>query len=108
MLGQSEDAVSAEVSAHVAHTTDAAAFAAAGVGLDATDAFAAGFVSKGIQTSADIFPLPVGGSWTGYPGLGRHFLAWLEVSTTSTDYNWHGDGGSPLLTQSGIWGEVLA
>ena len=46
-------------------------------------------------------------TYNGIPGLGRHFLAWLEYSEAAGTTTWYGDNGGTLL-QAGITGWVMA
>ena len=45
--------------------------------------------------------------YSGHPGIGRHFLAWLERNSGGTG-TWAGDATVPNNFQSGIWGSGMA
>lgn len=109
VIGLSEDAVGARVRALALNPTNAVS-AYAGIGLDSTSAQA-----SGVLTAPSSMPITYGGAaiaeWRGLPGLGRHYLAWLEAVTASGTTTWYGDSGttSPAnVVQSGIYGECLA
>ncbi|MBI3272286.1 MAG: hypothetical protein HYZ53_25065 [Planctomycetes bacterium] len=44
--------------------------------------------------------------YVGNPGIGYHYLAWLEATTGTVNATWYGDNGSSLF-QSGLVAEVL-
>jgi hypothetical protein len=46
-------------------------------------------------------------NYTGYPGVGRHYVTWLEYSVATGTTTWLGDNGG-TIEQSGMWGEVMA
>lgn len=77
------------------------------VGLDSTTTMAAGCLNG--QYSCDIS----GGygnadsTWIGLPGIGRHYLAWLEFSVGTGTTTWLGDNGG-TIEQSGMQAEVWA
>lgn len=106
VIGVSEDQVYAEVQAH-AQNTSADVNVVAGVGLDSTSALASGFISRNFFTQDIGFSITVGGTWRGFPGVGRHYLAWLEYSAASGTTTWLGDNGLPTLMQSGIHGDFI-
>jgi len=107
LAGLSEDCVSARVDAYAANTgvINSAAMGV-GVGVDSTTVNSAQItitpnvvVANGVTTPSAIY--------RGYPGIGRHFLAWLEYSTASGTTTWSGDANITTL-QTGITGEVFA
>ncbi len=71
---------------------------AVGVDSTSTPSGTMSFGVTGVQLST--------ASYQGYPGLGYHFLAWLEFSVASGTTTWYGDAGVAYL-QSGITGTVL-
>lgn len=103
--GLNEDAVFAAVSA-VAQAT-AAGTSMAGVGLDSATTFATGFVSTNWSIAVANVPFQIGGTWHGLPGIGHHYLAWLERGNGGT-VTWFGDNGTPTLTFCGIYGDCWA
>jgi hypothetical protein len=80
----------------------------AGIGLDATNALATGVVNGVVNTTGTNINMVVRANYNGIPGIGRHYLAWLEYSSASGTTTWQGDNGSPTVTQNGIHGSVLA
>jgi hypothetical protein len=102
VIGVSENAVFANVLGAARNTTTAVQIQL-GIGLDSTTV-----------NSADAFPftntLVVGlaqmlaAQYTGFPGIGRHFLAWLEWSVATGVTTWIGSG-APTGT-SGISGQI--
>jgi hypothetical protein len=105
--GLDEDAVSATVLA--AATWSSTAFTpTVAIGLDSTTTPATGCLRSRGDTSAAGFVGNCMAFWNGLPGLGRHFLAWLENPGVATGTaTWHGDSGGALY-QQGMTGEVLA
>lgn len=79
-----------------------------GVGLDSTTALASGCIT-GLGVSS--FDATQGqGSWAmwdGLPGLGRHYIAWIEYGDGTGTQTWYGDGGGAVEI-SGITGAVFA
>lgn len=104
VIGVSEDIVSSEIHAFSSNTT-AGVFRTVGIGLDSTTAFTSGGL---IPNYSQINTLPGGhnSSLKCYPGIGKHYLAWLEYSDATGTATWYGDGGAPTLQQSGIYGEI--
>ena len=103
--GLNEDAVSADVMASVENSS-ANVLVMVGIGLDATDAIASGSLTGAQVTAVAAQEQPLTASYRGFPGLGRHYLAWLEYSAATGTTTWYGDNNVPLLTQSGIHGIV--
>lgn len=83
-------------------TSVASLFASVGVGVNVTNANSAqeyGFAvfSTNVQCQA---------IYKGYPGLGRNFLAWLEIGAGSSTQTWSGArSGTPV--QMGISGRAM-
>ena len=79
--------------------------ATVGVGIDSTTVNSA--LSFGTQTTGSATTHnTVVAFYKGYPGLGRHFIAWLERATTGGTMTWYGDNGLSSNTQSGIHGMI--
>ncbi len=95
----------ARVSASVALDSNSARAARVGVGLDTTSAFSSALNSGAYcpTASATIFPLLA--VYSGYPGLGYHYLSWNEAGADGTCV-FYGDGGA-LAFQSGLEAELL-
>jgi hypothetical protein len=102
VIGVSEDPVEAHV---VAFTQNSAGVNAAivGVGVDKTNGNDAQFFG---YASSNSIVLPTRAEYKGYPGVGRHYLAWVEnaVGGGGTQ-TWYGDDGGSAV-QSGISGSV--
>jgi len=105
IIGVSEDAVHARLLAMARNSTTTIDRLAA-IGLDSTTTAVSDLLHNNGQPAANVVH-PHIAEWTGYPGIGRHFLAWLEYSTATGTCTWGGDQGSPTLVQSGISGSMF-
>lgn len=106
VVGVSESAVSAHVAAMAQNTNTPVEFDVM-IGLDSTSAIASGCINSiGLSQVANV-PLPLSASWTGFPGVGRHFLTWLEYSAATGTTTWLGDNGNPSRTQAGLHGWLV-
>lgn len=78
------------------------------IGLDATNALGTGaFASRGFHNDA-AGRVQLHAQYNGYPGLGYHFLAWLEADVAALGTTtWYGDDGQ-TININGINGEMLA
>lgn len=107
VIGWAEDAVEATCVSHTSHDAGGV-IASSGIGLDATNAYAANSLvaySSAFYAAGAVVQLV--GHYKGYPGIGRHYLAWLEAQPSAdTIQTWYGDGGVTGL-QSGIHGLLL-
>lgn len=105
--GLNEDAVNARVRA--AGRSTGVASLQVYVGLDSTTAKAADSTSHSTAGGAGINVI-LNADYMGLPGLGRHYLSWLEWSTATGTTLWVGDtdGSFGTTPQSGILGEMLA
>lgn len=107
VIGMADVQVSAEVHAAFRNSDANGANALVGVGLDSTSALAAGCINSYAHSlSGDVNS--TGAAWKGYPGIGRHYITWLEASVAVGTTTWSGDEGDATLFQSGIHGELLA
>lgn len=100
VLGLEEEVVTAQC---YAPSTNASAGRYTTIGLDVTNAKTVETLSWSVTSGV------FNSSWAnykGFPGLGYHFLAWLEYSNTGGTSTWYGDAGEPTRTQGGIHGEV--
>jgi hypothetical protein len=104
VLGAAGDLVEAYVNLSGFNSTSTRRAVRAGIGLDATTAFAADCLPQTAQV--DPSAQPVSAIYRGYPGAGYHFLAALERGHASDAQTFIGDSGVPLLIQSGIIGTV--
>ena len=102
--GMNEDAVEADAFA-TALNTNTGVGVIAGVGLDATNAFS-GTVG-GFTTAIANGRMETKGHYIGQPGLGKHYIAWLQYSAATGTTTWNGDGGG-VLNLSGLTGRLLA
>lgn len=97
VIGVNESPVEARVDA--AQNGSATQIGTVGIGLDSTSANSAQVYIEGnsyFSTSA---------AYQGYPGIGYHFLQWLEYARTGT-VTFFGDAGIVTL-QSGIHGSIM-
>jgi hypothetical protein len=107
VIGVSEDTVSATVLAHAQNTTQNGG-GVPGIGLDATNANASGVQAQQmLQETAGAGTITGTAQWTGFPGVGKHFLAWLETGNATGTMTWFGDNGGTGSQQSGIQGVIL-
>ncbi len=103
VIGVSEDIVGAEVIA-AASNSSANVDMTVAIGLDATNALAAGCINaKPVATVANQ-QIIMSAAWKGFPGVGLHFLSWLEYAGGSTG-TFYGDNGG-ATQQSGIHGMI--
>lgn len=106
VIGVSEDTVEAMVLGS-GRNTSASIRIYVGIGLDVTNANATGVIAAQQNTQVANIVTHLTASWRGYPGVGRHFLAWLEGSEASGTTTWLGDNGVPTVVQSGISGGIF-
>lgn len=106
VIGLNEDSVEAIASAVSANAT--ASTRANHIGLDSTS-IAASYQLSGHVADQSGFPVQHVAKYEGLPGIGRHYLAALEISQASGTTTWNGTatiGGT--VARSGIVGRVLA
>lgn len=106
MVGLVEDRVFATVHAMASGTAGVGTIT--GIGLDATNARAADSTAALISFPVTNYAVAGRADYCGFPGLGKHFLAWLEYSTTGGTTTWCGDNSAAIPMQSGITGVVRA
>ena len=87
VCGLSEDVVCAIAQARAANSTTITA--ATGVGVDSTSANSAILVGGGASSTGQSLTA----AYRGFPGIGYHYLAWLEISQASGTTTWYGDAG---------------
>lgn len=101
VCGLSEDPVRATVQVRLSNGTGAAA--SVGVGVDSTSSNSAQLHGAGAtlvaQTATAVY--------RGYPGVGYHYLAWLEISQAVGTTTWYGDLALSYWSH-GMVAEVLA
>ena len=77
-IGVSEDVVDATVTAFATSPTTGLS-GDIGLALDLTTAnTVAGFISFALCIMTQFTTAPMTATYTGYPGIGSHFLAWVE------------------------------
>ena len=106
VIGVSEDAVVASVSASARNTAGPGATdMVVGIGLDNTSSNSATVNGSTVNAGASV-RTPVTSQYKGFPGIGRHYLAWLEFSDATGSTLWFGTGGAYTRYQAGIIGEI--
>lgn len=105
--GLNEDEVYATATGHNASSGATLRQVATGIGLDSTTV-ASGIIANFYTAvgTAGLRPHPA--SYRGFPGLGYHYLAWLELGGGADTQTWYGDAGAPTVLQSGMVGGVIA
>ena len=88
--GLDEDAVTAHLSAGGSGSDATLRTVYGGIGLDSTTTHAGLIGVAGFHSAAQA---GVSAYYSGLPGLGRHFLAWLEWGNPAHTTTWQGDGG---------------
>lgn len=104
--GLDEDNVSASASLTAASSGATLRTCRVAIGLDATNALATGCLPGQIRADNQGAQSMVA-SYNGLPGLGRHYLAALEMGAAADTQTFYGDAGGTSL-QSGITGEVFS
>ena len=73
-----------------------------GIGVDATNANSAQvFVGPTLGANSASVRFPLYAKYAGFPGVGYHYLAWLEYSTALGTTTWYGDDATTNM-QSGL------
>lgn len=104
VTGDAASLVDARVYAMMTNTNTGIG-ATAGVGVDSTTVNSAQYHGTNTGGTSGIVVVQHA-TYIGTPGLGYHFLAWLEYSNATGTATWFGDAGSATLFQSGIMGTV--
>ncbi|MCR4341003.1 MAG: hypothetical protein NUW01_14070 [Gemmatimonadaceae bacterium] len=108
--GVSEDPVYAKVIALAANGAGSGGIdVAVGVGVDSTSVNSA-LLTSGVDIAGVLTNLRVAMptcEYYGFPGVGRHYLAWLEYSEATDTTIWYGDNNAPTVSQSGIVGVLM-
>jgi hypothetical protein len=105
--GRDEDSAEASIAASFSSTAPNV-IVSGGIGLDAPNALAADSDAAYQAVAALGTVQQMRASYRGNPGIGRHFLAWLEYATASGTTTWYGDNNVVTIARSGIQGSVLA
>lgn len=105
--GLNEDLVTADVRALALGSGATLREIYAGIGLDAVNAIATGCL-PGLATASSAGKTPLNATYRGLPGLGYHYLSWLEYDHASDTRTYYGDNGAATTIQTGIHGVVKA
>jgi hypothetical protein len=101
VAGLQEEALDATLLVSVANAlTTSSVEVEVGLGYDSTTAPSGIFGSFSVGSG---YLRTVTGMFTKLIGIGRHFVAWLEISSVNSQTTWYGDNGAARL-QSGISG----
>lgn len=103
VIGVSEDAVHA-VALHSALSNASGYNIATGIGVDSTTVNSA---VRGSLLAGTGGKISGAAEYVGLPGVGRHYLAWLEYGGGADTQTWSGDEGGSII-QTGITGGVWA
>lgn len=106
VVGYSEDLVSAEVVSMASNSAGSVQFHV-GIGLDSTTASATGCLKGTPFLPGAGVSVLLTASLKTYPGVGKHYLAWLEQSQASGTTTWTGIASDAARNQCGIHGEIL-
>lgn len=108
LFGLSEDPINCIVLAAAINNNANFRAIMVGIGVDSTSTNSGS--SHGVNTgTSGSFQTYVESQYIGYPGLGRHYLAWLERGDGNDTQTWYGDAGNPtVFGTSCIQGEVMA
>lgn len=103
VVGVNEDVINASLQVTFANSS-ANVLVIAGFGLDSTTALAADQLRAAHRTQVANVLVSGVATYCGFPGVGRHYLAWLEYSAATGTTTWTGsnDGSS----QTGIRGTI--
>lgn len=104
VIGKSEDIVRIRA-IHNVQSSGIGTRVNTSIGLDSYITSAATVVGS-VETPVANITNTLVSEYVGYPGVGRHFLAWLERSVAAGTTTWQGDNGLSNVTQSGMAGEV--
>lgn len=109
VCGLSIEIVKAEALGMASNSGGSNVYAPTGIGVDSTSANSAKvFGSPGMALGAGSGPTTVTtANYKGIPGLGYHYLSWLEISVASGTTTFYGDNGSTYLQtglQAVVWG----
>lgn len=85
---------------------DTAGNGSCNIGIDSNTVPSAQIVVRGFTNAAG-YRATTQAFYQGYPGVGRHGAAWLEIGKGSGTQTWFGDAGDATVTQNGILGGVF-
>jgi hypothetical protein len=104
VIGVAEDLIEAGTHMAQVYNSGANVGAGQGIGIDSTSTNSAQ-VFGGVALTAG--GQSTGCQYRGYPGIGYHYLQWLERSGAAGTTTWVGDNGG-AEQQSGMWAVVMA
>lgn len=103
VCGQVVDLVEAFAYHMVFNSTSTARRVSTGIGIDSDTVNSAVLMNNSavidVRTN-------LSAHYAGYPGLGYHYLAWLEYGAGSDTQTWYGDNGDATTMQSGLLAKV--
>ena len=103
VIGLNEEPVEAHVYASVVNSTTTARNTRSGISIDSTTTTNSATVSESINVTSVQRGEPHA-AYKGYPGLGYHYLTWLEQGGGTDTQTWTGDNAAGRET--GIFGEI--
>ncbi len=103
VCGVAEDAVYAEVTSSCSNAS--ATSVMVGIGVDSTSVDSGN--SNGSTAVNSSHATSTRSCYVGVPGVGRHYLAWLEYSEASGTTTWYGNGTLVVSFKNGIFGRVM-
>lgn len=106
VIGAGDQVVRCKATAIANGSVAASVEVSVGIGIDSTTVTSSEIM--GANTD-NLIAGQIWGEYLGYPGTGKHYLAWLERSNpaAANTTTWYGDAGGPTIYQSGIIGELL-
>lgn len=102
VVGLNEDVVTAKVLGIATASSGALNYASVGVGVDSATVNSATMRGSGTEATTVV---QVWGEYAGHPGLGYHYLQWLEAAH-ATGITFYGDNGDGTKFQSGLLAEI--
>lgn len=94
IIGVSENAVSVDALGLATNSGSTLRAVYTGIGVDVTNANSANLYDS--QNVSDTLGQFGHASYKGLPGVGRHFITWLEKGAGSDTQTWYGDGGGTV------------
>lgn len=100
VTGDASTRVFAKVGHHAILVSNGTHAVGAGIGIDSSIAYS-GQAQNAYNNGASTLLFPIGGEYVGEPGLGYHYLSWLEIGETGTTFC--GDNGGDLQSGLNAW-----
>lgn len=108
VCGVSSDCVRASVIGYFANSDASQRICAVGVGVDSTSSNSSQ-IRAGVSSGAGVNNGHCVAEYVGNPGIGYHYLAWLEIAAPVGTTTWYGDNNITTgRLQSGLVAEVWA